>query len=268
MNVRTARSLLFVPGNRPQRFDKAVAAQPDIVIIDLEDAVGAEDKVTAREQTASWLAAGNTAMVRINAAQTPWYEDDLALIAQYRVPVMPAKSETAEQVERITAAAPGAPVVPLIETAAGIAGAAALCAVPGVARVAFGSIDLGNELGVDPENRDALLLHRSLLVLASAAAGLAPPIDGVTTTFTDPEPVVDDFRYARSLGMTAKLCIHPAQVAAVHRAAAPTDSEIVWATEVVAAADSSDGSAVALDGRMVDLPVVERARRILATAAR
>lgn len=262
--VRNARSLLFVPGNRPQRFAKAVAAQPDIVIVDLEDAVGADEKTSAREHTAAWLAAGNTAMVRINGSGTPWHDDDLAMVAQFRVPVMPAKAERVGELERVTELAPGAPVVPLIETAAGVAGVHQLCAVDGVARVAFGSIDLGNELGVDPDHRDALLLHRTLLVLASAAAGLAPPIDGVTTVFTETETVTDDFRYAQSLGMAAKLCIHPAQVAAVHRAAAPTDADIAWATEVVAAAVGSDGSAVAVNGRMIDVPVVERARRILA----
>lgn len=82
--VRSARSLLFVPGNRAERFAKAVAAHPDIVIIDLEDAVADTDKDTARAQTADWLAAGNRAMVRINAADTPWHDDDLAMVAEHR----------------------------------------------------------------------------------------------------------------------------------------------------------------------------------------
>jgi len=266
--VRLARTLLFVPGNRPQRFGKAQAAQPDIVIIDLEDAVGPPEKDAAREHAAAWLAAGNAAMVRINAPDTAWHAADLALVAQHRMPVMVAKAERAEQLERITEMAPGAPLVPLIETAAGVRAVHELSAVAGVTRLAFGSIDLGNELGVNPDDRTALLLHRSLLVLASAAAGLAPPIDGVTTVFTETDTVTSDMRYARSLGVTAKLCIHPAQVAAVHRAMAPSESEIDWAGEVLAAAEHADGSAVAVNGQMIDVPVVERARRILAAEGR
>ncbi|MFA5711770.1 CoA ester lyase [Mycolicibacterium sp.] len=267
-DVRAARSLLFVPGNRPERFDKAVAAQPDVVILDIEDAVAGTDKDAARAHVGQWLSAGHSAMVRINAADTPWHEQDLALVAAHRPAVMLAKAERVEQITPITELAPGAAVVPLIETAAGVAAATELCAVPGVARVAFGSIDLANELGVDPEDREALLLHRSTLVLASVLAGVAPPIDGVTTVFTETGPVTDDFTYAGRLGMSAKLCIHPAQVAAVHAAAAPSEADIAWATKVVAAAETADGSAAAVDGRMIDLPVVDRARRILAVAQR
>lgn len=261
--VRTARTLLFVPGDRPERFAKAAAAQPDIVLIDLEDAVAAPDKDSARAHVGQWLSAGNPAMVRINAADTPWHADDLNLVAEHRVPVMLAKAEHPEQLRRI--ADLGAPVVALIETAVGFTAVNELCAVPGVARVAFGSVDLANHLGVDPDDREALLLHRSMLVLASAAAGLAPPIDGVTAGFKETEPVADDFRYAKRLGLTAKLCIHPAQVPVVHAAAAPSEAEVAWARKVVAAV-LPGASAAAVDGQMVDLPVVERARRIVAAA--
>jgi citrate lyase subunit beta/citryl-CoA lyase len=266
-DVGAARSLLFVPGNRPERFAKAAAAQPDIVILDLEDAVAAPDKDLARAHAGQWLSAGNPAMVRINAAGTPWHERDLELIRDHRAPAMLAKAETPDQIGRITDTAPGVPVVPLIETAIAVAEIHRLCAVPGVVRVAFGSIDLANELGVDPDDREALLLHRSMLVLASAAARLAPPIDGVTTVFTQTQPVTDDVHYARRRGLTAKLCIHPAQVSAVHAALVPSDSELSWARRIVDALGSGE-SAAAVDGQMVDLPVLERARRILATAGR
>ena len=267
MTLRSARSLLFVPGDRPERFAKAVAAQPDIVIIDLEDAVAAADKDAARSHTAQWLAAGNRAMVRINAADTPWHDQDVAMVAEHCPAVMLAKAEHPDQIDRITALAPDAPVVPLIETAVGITGVNELCAVPGVARVAFGSIDLANQLGVDPDDREALLLCRSLLVLGSAAAGLAPPIDGVTTSFAETDSVTSDFSYALRLGMGAKLCIHPKQIAAVHAAALPSESDVAWATKVIGSFDDRAGAA-AVEGRMVDVPVVERARRILAASRR
>jgi citrate lyase subunit beta/citryl-CoA lyase len=259
--------LLFVPGNRPERFEKAVAAQADIVILDLEDAVAAADKAAARAHVSEWFAAGNPGMVRINASDTRWHADDLELIREHRVPVMVAKAESPEQLQRTIAAAPGVPVVPLIETAAAVLAVTELCAVPGVVRVAFGSIDFANQIGVDPDDREALLLHRSMLVLGSAAAGLPAPIDGVTTNFTDTAAVTDDFAYAKKLGMGAKLCIHPAQIVAVHIAATPSDAEVAWARKIVESVGAEDGSAAAVDGQMIDVPVVERARRILAAAS-
>jgi citrate lyase subunit beta/citryl-CoA lyase len=264
--IRLARSFLFVPGNRPARFSKARAAQPDIIVIDLEDSVPAADKTAARSHVSEWLAAGNPAMVRIDGAGTDWYDDDLGLVAEHRAPVMLAKAERADDIITIAQLSAN-PVVPLIETATGVAAAAEICAAAGVPRPAFGSIDLATELGVDPGDRDAMLMARSILVLAAAAARIASPIDGVTTAMTDLQAVTDDFSYAKRIGMTAKLCIHPAQVSAVHATAAPSAGELRWAQQIIAACDA-DGSAVAMDGEMVDAPVLRRARRIVSTAQR
>jgi citrate lyase subunit beta/citryl-CoA lyase len=264
--IRLARSFLFVPGNRPERFAKALAAQPDIIVIDLEDAVPAADKTAARNHVSEWLTAGKPAMVRIDAVGTDWHDDDLGLVAEHGAPVMLAKAERADDIICI-ARLSASPVVPLIETTTGIVAAADICTAAGVARPAFGSIDLAAELGIDPDDREALLIARSTLVLVAAAAGVAPPIDGVTTVLTDPQAVVDDFTYAKRLGMTAKLCIHPAQVLAVHAAATPSADELCWARRVIAACDA-DGSAVAVAGHMVDAPVLKRARRIVSTAQR
>ena len=264
--IRTARSLLFVPGNRADRFAKAMTAGADIVVIDLEDAVGADEKDTARAHAGAWLAAGNRAMLRINATGTPWHEDDLGLIDDYGPAVMLPKSEGAEQVDRVGAShLAGVAVVALVETAAGILAAPALAAHDRVARLAFGSIDLGAQLRVDPDDRTALLHARSALVIACAAAGCAPPIDGVTTAVDNLQALSDDVDYARRLGMTAKLCIHPRQIAAVHAAMAPSADLVEWAQKVMAVAES-DGSAIAVDGQMIDKPVVDRARAILADA--
>jgi citrate lyase subunit beta/citryl-CoA lyase len=260
-----ARTLLFVPGNRPERFAKAVAAGPDIVVIDLEDAVGAGDKDTARDHAREWFAAGNPGVVRINGHGTPWYDADLAMVGELDVPALVPKASDPAVLAAITGA--DVPVVALIETAAGVLAAHDVARVPGVHRLAFGSIDLAAEYGVDPNDRDALQMSRSMLVTASAAAGLAPPIDGVTTALTDQDALVCDLQYARRIGMTAKLCIHPSQVEAVHHGLRPSDDEISWAQRIV---DSGgpDGSATAHDGHMIDAPVIARARRILADAAR
>lgn len=261
--IRTARTFLFVPGNRPDRFPKAAAAGSDVVIVDLEDSVSPAEKDCARSHARQWLMDGRPAVVRINGIGTPWHHNDLELLAQLpAVAVMLPKSERPED---ITNALGGRVVVALLETATGISSAAAVAALPDVHRLAFGSVDLAAQLGVDPADREALLFARTSVVLTSAAAGLAPPVDGVTTAVADAEATFADTRYARSLGMTAKLCIHPAQVPAVHRALAPTSDEIRWARAIVDMADPA-GSATTVDGQMVDLPVLTRAKSILTTA--
>jgi citrate lyase subunit beta/citryl-CoA lyase len=261
----SARSFLFVPGNRPDRFDKAAAAGADVVVVDLEDAVAPTDKDDAREHLRGWLRAGNSAMVRINGRDTPWYDADLELVAECGAPTMVAKAEDPAELRRIADLGGGLTVVPLVETAAGILGAAAICAAPGVVRCAFGSIDLATELGIDPGDREALLWARSVLVMASTAASIASPVDGVTTALRDEDILTADVSYARRLGMTGKLCIHPSQIHPVHAALAPSAAELDWARRILDRA-GPDGSATAVDGQMVDAPVVERARRMLARA--
>ncbi|WP_431236239.1 HpcH/HpaI aldolase/citrate lyase family protein (plasmid) [Mycolicibacterium psychrotolerans] len=260
--IRSARSFLFVPGIRPERFAKAAASGADVVVIDLEDAVAPSDKDAARENARNWLREGNLAMVRINGADTVWHAADLELVREADAATMIPKAENPDDICRIDADS----VVPLVETAKGIMAAAALARATGVHRLAFGSIDLATQLGIDPTDREALLSARSTLVIASAAAGVAPPIDGVTTNLTDPVIVVDDVNYACRLGMTGKLCVHPAQITPVHNALAPSSSDIAWAKRILAASDGS-GAACTVDGQMVDLPVLDRARRIMDAAS-
>lgn len=264
--IATARSLLFVPGNRPERFVRAASAGPDIVIIDLEDAVGEADKDAARAHARDWLSDGHATMLRINAATTPWYQADCELVDEFGPAVMLPKSEHVDEVCHVGALNGGVVVVPLVETATGILAASQLAAQDCVARLAFGSIDLAAQLGVEPDDRDSLAFARSALVLASAAAGCPPPIDGVTTALDAPDSVREDFDYARRIGMTGKLCIHPKQIAVVHTVAKPSADLLAWAKGVLGAVDSH-GSAVAVGGRMVDKPVLDRARKVLADAS-
>ncbi|WP_439678422.1 HpcH/HpaI aldolase/citrate lyase family protein [Embleya sp. MST-111070] len=259
--VEAARSLLFVPGDRPDRFDKAVATGADVVILDLEDAVAVPDKDRARDHVAAWLGAGNSGMVRINAPGTPWSDDDLAMAIGFGMPVMVPKSEDPTVLGAVAHRAAGrSALIPLVETAAGIERAMAVCATAGVIRVALGNVDLAGQLGVAHDDHAALAYARSRLVSASAATGLCAPVDGVTTSVRDPDVLAADIDHARRLGFTGKLCVHPAQVAAVAERFAPTASEREWARGVLAAGDS----VTVVDGHMVDKPVLERARRILA----
>ncbi|MEU6575253.1 CoA ester lyase [Streptomyces sp. NPDC046805] len=259
--LEAARSLLFVPGHRPDRFAKAASAGADAVIIDLEDAVAARDKDLARDNVAAWLGAGNSAVVRINPPGTPWCDADLEVAARYGAPVMVPKSEDPAVLADLACRAAGeCALIPLVETAAGVERAMEVCATPGAVRLAFGNADLSSQLGVAHDDHMALAYARSKLVSASAASGLCPPIDGVTTSVKDTDVLSADVLHARRLGFTGKLCIHPSQVATVRAHFAPTESEQRWARGVIEAG----ASVTVVDGQMVDKPVLERARRILA----
>ena len=257
------RSLLFVPGSRPERFDKALAAGADAVIVDLEDAVAPADKLAARESAREWLRPEHSVVLRINAADTPWFEGDITLCALPGVAaVMLPKAERAETIAALVAAGAKG-VLPLIETAAGFAALTTIAAAPGVQRLVFGSIDFQLDLGMHDAHEDELLVFRAQIVLASRLAGLAAPIDSVSTAIDNAEALHTDVQRARRLGFGGKLCIHPKQVAGVHRGFAPSADEMAWAQRVLAASAAAGGAAIAVDGKMVDTPVLLRAERIL-----
>ncbi|OYN99001.1 citrate lyase subunit beta/citryl-CoA lyase [Propionibacteriaceae bacterium ES.041] len=275
----SARSLLFVPGDRPDRFDKALAAGADAVILDLEDAVAPDHKDSARDAVVAWLT--NTSaeraqrveatspsvpvLVRINAAGTPQHDADRAALAgipaDRLTAVLLPKAEDPEQIRSI-AEATGRPVLALIETALGLHRAVEVAAEPAVTRLCLGHLDLAADLGCAP-SRTAMLTARSTLVLASRLADKPAPIDGVTPALDDPAALTEDIRHAVELGFTGKLLIHPRQVEPTHDALRPEPAELDWATRVLAA----DGTGAArVDGVMVDAPVLTRARQLLARA--
>lgn len=260
-------SYLFVPGSRPERFDKARAAGADTVIIDLEDAVSPVDKDSARAAVANWLSADKPICLRINTPETAWFAADLALCAHPGVAaVMLPKAAQLADIKRLRQA--GAQrILLLIESAQGFVNLAALAAAEGVERLAFGSIDFAVDLGIEGDDRE-LDYFRSQLVLASRVAGIAPPIDGVTTAIDDTAVLASETLRGKRFGFGGKLCIHPAQLAVVHASYLPEAAEVAWAERVLVAAAASQGAAVAVDGKMVDRPVILKAERILARAGR
>lgn len=299
----TPRSYLFVPADRPERIAKALASGADAVIVDLEDAVAPGAKSGARQSLAAWLedqacvtARAATAppdggvagrmpvpvplppplLVRTNSAGTPWFEDDLRVCALPGVHgVVLPKAQALDELAAVRDAAPQRVLLPLIETALGMQAAVTLAGAPGVQRLVFGSLDLQADLGIDSDDEgeeDALLAFRSHLVLASRLGGLAAPVDGVSTALQDEAVVQRDTVRARRLGFGAKLCIHPKQVHAVHRGFAPSAEDVAWAQRVLQAyeaAQQAEGhGAVAVDGKMVDAPVLRRAHTVLERSAR
>ena len=258
---------LFVPGDRPERFDKAIASGADAVILDLEDAVAWADKDRARDAVGAWVAShrdlASRIAVRINDAGSASFAADLALLAQARVAfAMLPKAETAPQVAQVMAALlPGGRVLPLIETARGVQNVDAVATANGVERLTFGTLDYAVDLGLSGDERG--LIHAgSRIALASRCAGIATPIAGVTAALDDEPRLLADLAFARALGFGAKLCIHPRQVAAVHKALLPTAVEIDWAQRVLAASAGAQG-AVQVDGKMVDRPVLLKAQAIV-----
>ncbi len=268
VDVAAARSLLFVPGSRPDRFAKAASAGADLVVVDLEDAVLPADKGDAREAVAAWLRGSGRAAVRVNGTTRPEHVADLAALAG--IPgllavVVPMAEDPAAMVAAYQRLAGAVPLIALVETALGVQRSAELAAATGVVRLAFGHLDLAANTGSALSDR-ALLFARSTLVLASAAARLPGPVEGVTTDVEDPSVAGAEAALARELGFTGKLCVHPRQVEAVNTAFTPTQDEIDWAERVLGAGQMS--GVVAVDGQMVDAPVIARAESVMARCGR
>ena len=262
-----ATTWLFVPGNRPEWFDKALASGADAVILDIEDAVAPDDKPEARRAIAQWCAAATAhrsrLAIRINDPTTACFADDLELL---RTTVVAAallpKAESPEHIAQVVRAmAADGWVIPMIESARGVANVEAIASAVRVLRLAFGTLDYAVDLDLSGDER-GLAYAASRMAVASKCAGLASPIAGVTMALDDEARLEADVAFARACGFGAKLCIHPRQVEAVRRLFAPTPDEIDWAARVVAAANSHAG-AFALDGKMVDRPVLLKAQAIL-----
>lgn len=254
--LQDARSFLFVPGDRPGRFRKAEESGADVAVLDLEDAVSVGNRDMALQEVIAWLAAMGRAVVRIRAGQDVTPLKGLPGLLGVMVP----KAERPEHVTSVHETL-GRPVIALVESAAGVLAASSLASAHGVARLAFGELDLAADIGAQPNQR-AMLMARSTLVLASRASGLPGPLDGVTTKFDDDAGLAQDLRAAMELGMTGKLLIHPRQVAVVHDIFHPGDDDVAWARRVVGSINSG-GGVTTVDGSMVDAPVLRRAHTIL-----
>jgi citrate lyase subunit beta / citryl-CoA lyase len=260
------RSYLFAPGHNAKLLHRVFEAGADAVMLDLEDAVPPDAKATARAMVAEALA-DHPAWVRVNAAHTELCEADLAAVGERAYGIRIPKAESPGDVHWVAERAPGKPIICAIESARGVLAAAEIAAAPGVRHLAMGGVDLQNDLNADNGNLQTLYV-RSHLVVVSRAAGLEPPIDSVWPRLDDEAGLREQTTFARSLGFFGKSAIHPRQLPVLHDVFTPSDRELRWAREVVAAFEAAGGSALRLpDGEFVDLPVAERARRLLQLAA-
>jgi citrate lyase subunit beta/citryl-CoA lyase len=212
-DIALARTFLFVPGDRPHRFGKTAASGAHTVIVDLKDAVAADQKHKAREHIRGWLDQRHEAVVRINGADTPWHADDSDMVAGSpgAIGMVVPKAEDPGRIHSLSRRLPGGTrIVPLVETAAGPRGATAICALRTVVRPAFASVGLAAQLGVDHKAHPALHYVRSALVLAGAAAGCGAPVDGATTSLTDDSCLCADLEHTITLGYCKAVQSSPA----------------------------------------------------------
>lgn len=263
---------LYVPGDRPDRFDKAVATGADVVILDWEDAVAADRKQVAREAVADWLRVRDAArpepdleaevqvQVRIEAGSNADLETLAALLPGLRTPpsVRLPKVRRLKDVTRVHEAL-GVPVHGLIEDAAGLVALDAIATTSGLASLTLGESDLVADLG---STAPAVLEHaRIRLVLACRAAGLPRPLMSAWPAVRDLDGLAADCAAGRALGFGGRTAIHPSQVPVIRRAFAPDAVEIAWAREVLTALGGT-GVATLADGSMVDEAMAKRARNL------
>ncbi|WP_370624273.1 CoA ester lyase [Polynucleobacter sp. UB-Piko-W3] len=268
-------NFLFVPGTRPDRFAKALDSGASSVILDLEDAVAAEDKETARNSIqAAWPSftaeQKKRLIIRSNSPGSQFYSADLMLAQKLDLAcLLIPKSESADEMNGAALVLPNTALIPMIETAVGLDRLSEIANANQVIRLAIGNLDLQADLGMvcDPQETE-LQTARFQIILASRVAQIAPPIDGVTPTTDDVARIQDDAKRAKRMGFGGKLCIHPKQVGIVKAAFMPSEEELAWAQRVIEADKTSKGGAVKLDGRMIDRPVVLLAQRTVAIAGK
>jgi citrate lyase subunit beta/citryl-CoA lyase len=265
------RSYLYVPGTRPDRFDKALASGADAIFLDLEDSVAAAEKDSARAAVCAWLRAVPAGLVeiwvRVNGGDLLGVDARAVIEAgATRICLPKASLDALASLDAVVGDA-AVEVSALIETAEGVLDARAIAAEPRVTRLQIGEVDLSASLNVDASDAVAMAPLRMHVVLASAAAGIDPPIAPVSTDFKDLDALRASTRALRGMGFGARAAIHPAQVAVINEAFTPTTEEVEAARALLARFDA-EGGGVGVDerGRMIDEATVRTARRVVAIA--
>jgi citrate lyase subunit beta/citryl-CoA lyase len=278
------RSWLYVPGDRPEIFRKAVEKGADAVVLDLEDAVSADKKQAARGFVADWVRDGDhgSAQVWVRVNQGALGLEDLRAVVGPGIfgvclPKVDNVATVVDAVEVIEAAElqcgadrGAVAVVPLIESAVGLENLREIVRGPRVVQLQVGEVDLAGDLGLSGDVDQHLSPIRSAILVASVAAGISPPVGPVSTEFRNLEAFTESTRIVREQGFVGRACIHPDQVALVNAAFTPNAAEVEAAHSLLdrLAASIRDGSGIGIaeDGRMIDEASARAARRILELA--
>ena len=280
------RSFIFVPGNRANMLERARAFNADVVMVDLEDSVPPGEKATARDMAKEWVPTlrreGQRVMVRVNSLDTGLTRTELeAIVSPDLYGISLGKVESTwniRDVDRILSSIePQAGVergsikiIPWIESASALVDARDIgAASPRVIGLAFGAEDFTNDMGIErSDTGEEVQVPRSLVPVAARAAGLAS-LDSPFVLFQDPDALRADARRARQMGFTGKFAIHPSQLDIINETFSPSPEEVTYARKIMEAweqAEAEGRGSLAIDGRMVDVPVVKRAQNLLAFA--
>jgi citrate lyase subunit beta/citryl-CoA lyase len=276
------RSWMFVPGNHERKLEKVQDLHADVIIYDLEDAVALSEKDIARKMVRKMITDNGNKVnyVRVNDISTPYFLDDVSEIAIAGLDgiVIPKAGKEEQvllvdhlltQIEKKRNLRHGSTeIVPLIESALGLHNSYEIAASCNrVKRLAFGAVDFTLDVNAELTKEGVeILFARSQMIINSRAAGIGPPIDTVFMHIKDHGGLLKDTRLAKQLGFEGKLVVHPDQVDIVNDVFAPTAEEIQEAKEIVAAFDralASGSAAIQLNGKMIDYPVAERAKKIV-----
>ncbi|PKB78276.1 MAG: hypothetical protein BZY88_19390 [SAR202 cluster bacterium Io17-Chloro-G9] len=280
------RSLIFVPGNRANMLERALDFKADVIMVDLEDSVPTGEKLAARETAREWVPklakTGRRTMVRINSLDTGLVRDELAaLIGPDLSGISIGKSETVWDLRDVDnlitglESAAGLPagqikMVPWIENARAVLTALELASCsPRIEAIAFGAEDYTDDMGVQrTDTGEELEFARATVAVAAKAAGIGS-LDTPYVRFQDHEGFRQDIQISRRFGFTGRFAIHPSQIEIINESFGPTAEETAYAKQVVEAWDQAEAQgrgSLSLDGRMIDVPVVKRARNLLALA--
>lgn len=280
------RSLLFIPGNRPNMLEKALAFAPDAYVPDMEDSVPLEEKANARSVIASFLPrlaeTGCVVIPRVNALDTGLLQQDLAaVVGPHIFGVSVGKVRTTQDIEDIggiiehlekkTRLASGViKLVPWIETAQAVVNVYEICSSsPRVVAVGFGAEDFTNDMGIERTDDDSELAYAESAVCVGAKAADVLALDTPFFQFLDPDGLRRDAAAARKQGFKGKFAIHPAQIDIINETFSPSPAEIEYARRVVAVfadAERAGRGSTSLDGKVIDVPVVKRAQALLELA--
>ncbi len=284
--MQLLRSLLFVPGNRPNMLEKAVGLTPDVVVPDMEDSVPIAEKANARATVASFLpklaAGGHRIIPRVNSLLTGFFEDDLAVVIGPHISAISVgKIHSADDVRRIADSVGRAEIasgvafgsislVLWVETAEAIVNSFSICkASKRVLAIALGGEDLTNDMAIPRTESEWEIAHARSVVAVTARASDVLALETPYFNYRDDEGLRRNSQASRNLGFHGRFAIHPSQIEGINAAYLPSEEEIDHARRVVDAfveAERLGSAATSLDGMVIDVPVVERARKVLAVA--
>ena len=280
--MKLRRSRLFIPGNNPRMIQTAKVFRPDLIILDLEDAVGPDNKDEARILVKNSLRhvdfGDSEVSIRVNPLGEGG-EEDIGIINERVSTIVMPKVESAKDVEEMANALQGVEdqmdrlgeieIIATIESAQGILNAPEIARAPRVTALAFGAEDYTKDIGGERTKEGyETLFARSMIVAAAKAAGIQA-LDTVYSDVNDLEGLYEDTLRSRRMGFDGRSAIHPSQVDVIHRAYTPSQNEIEWAKQVIEALEEGKKAgtgAVSLNGKMIDRPVAKRAERIITLA--